>query len=78
MELWYLECLRRWVAHHGRSPVIRELSAMCKKSKTAVQSALVALEWKKCVTRVGGDGDDARRFVLTRRGEQLLAASRQA
>lgn len=63
MELWYLECLRRWIVSHRRSPVIHELAAFCGKSKTAVHSALVALEHKGYVTRVGGDGEDARRFV---------------
>lgn len=61
-ELWYLECLRRWIAAKGKSPVIRELAGFCRKSNTAVQSALAALEYKGYVTRVGGEGRLSRRF----------------
>lgn len=61
-ELWYLECLKRWIAAKGRSPVIRELARACRKSNTAVQSALQALESKGYVERVGGEGRLARRF----------------
>lgn len=65
MELWYLECLRRWITAKGRSPVIHELAAFCGKSKTATHSALVALEHKGYVTRVGGDSKYARCFRPT-------------
>lgn len=69
MELWYLECLRRWIKAHGRSPVIHELAAFCAKSRTAVHSALIALEHKGCVTRVGGEGPGSRRFVPVSRSK---------
>lgn len=63
-ELWYLECLRRWTKAYGRAPVIRELALFCKKSPTAVASALYALEYKRYVDRVGGEGRQGRRFKI--------------
>lgn len=61
-ELWYLECLRRWIAAKRDYPVVHQLAAFCRKSPTATHSALVALEHKGFVTRVGGDGRQSRRF----------------
>lgn len=59
MERWYLECLLIWTHHKGRSPMLRELAKWCRKSNTAVYSALVSLEHKGYLTR-----DKERRFVI--------------
>lgn len=58
LEAWYLECLRRWVVAYGRAPMIRELTAFCKRSISPVFSALVRLEEKGHVRRT-----DDRRFI---------------
>lgn len=64
MERWYLLCLRRWTAKRKCAPTLQALAGWCRKSPTAVYSALVSLEHKGYVTRVGGtDKKFARRFV---------------
>jgi DNA-binding IclR family transcriptional regulator len=55
MESWYLECLRVWTRKQKRAPWVHELAAWCRKSQTAVYSALVSLEHKGYVRRVGED-----------------------
>jgi hypothetical protein len=42
MEAWYVECLKRWSKAHRRAPAIHELAGYCKKSPTAVYSALLS------------------------------------
>lgn len=55
MEAWYLECLKTWTHRTNRAPWLHELAAFCKKSHTAVYSALISLEHKGWVRRVGVD-----------------------
>lgn len=68
MESWYLDCLRRWVAQRGKPPSCSALAGWVGKSKTAVYSAMVSLEHKGYVTRIGAkamDGDKRRgRFFV--------------
>jgi hypothetical protein len=63
-ESWYLDCLRTWISRRGgRSPSLIQLAGFCRKSRTAVYSALLSLENKGYVTRIGeeaADGDKRR------------------
>jgi hypothetical protein len=59
MEGWYLECLRRWIQATGSAPTLHELAHLCKRSRSAVYSALISLEYKGHVVR----GDNDRRFT---------------
>lgn len=68
MESWYLDCLVRWTTIKRRAPVLHELAAFCKRSQTAVYAALVSLEHKGYVGRVGGENKRlARRFAVLER-----------
>lgn len=71
MESWYLECLVRCTHKLRRAPVLHELAAFCKKSQTACYTALISLEHKGYVTRVGGAGDQRlkRRFCIVEVGQ---------
>lgn len=55
MEAWYLAALRQWGERMGEAPWIHELAAWLQKSNTAVYSALISLEHKGWVRRVGDD-----------------------
>lgn len=55
MEAYYLDCLRRWTHRMKRAPWVHELAAWVRKSHTAVYSALISLEHKGYVRRVGTD-----------------------
>lgn len=55
MEAWYLSALKQWTERMGRAPWLHELSAWLRKSNTAVYSALISLEHKGWVKRVGND-----------------------
>jgi predicted transcriptional regulator len=55
MEAWYLAALKLWTERTGDAPRIHELAGWLNKSPTAVYSALIALEHKGHVTRVGVD-----------------------
>lgn len=68
IELWYLECLKRWWRAKKRGPYLHELAHWTRRSKTAVYSALVSLEHKKYTTRVADGGDHDRCFKPTRAG----------
>lgn len=63
-----MDCLARWTAGNKRAPKLAELAAWCKKSPTAVYSALVSLEHKGHVGRVGGVGRASKRFRVIERG----------
>lgn len=65
MEGYYLQCLRVWSHRMRRAPWVHELAAFCHKSQTAVYSALISLEHKGWVRRVGADPTKKadRRFV---------------
>jgi hypothetical protein len=54
-ELHYLQCLQAWTKRRGRAPWVHELAAWVGKSSTAVYSALISLEHKGYVRRVGAD-----------------------
>lgn len=63
MESYYLECLIRWTGVMHRAPFVHELAGWLGKSKTAVYSALISLEHKGLVERVGKtDKAEDRRF----------------
>lgn len=53
MEAWYLACLKAWTHRMNRAPVLHELAHWVKKSTTAVYSAMISLEHKGWVKRVG-------------------------
>jgi len=55
MEAWYLAALKQWTERMGTAPWIHELAGWLGKSKTAVYSAMVSLECKGWVRRVGTD-----------------------
>lgn len=59
MEAWYLSCLIRWTEWKKRPPSVAELADWCKRSRTAVFSALVSLEHKGYLRR-----NAARKFVV--------------
>lgn len=63
MEAWYLAALVKWAKIKKRPPWVHELAGWLGKSNTAVYSALVSLEHKGYVRRVGkGDTRADRRF----------------
>jgi hypothetical protein len=65
-QTWYLDALRRWIAHFGTPPTLLELATWLERTTSPVYSALVALEGKGYVARAGGDerlDKRDRRFV---------------
>lgn len=61
-----MDCLRLWTHRMKRAPWVHELAAFARKSQTAVYSALISLEHKGWVRRVGGDPNKkaSRRFEV--------------
>ena len=65
MEGWYLRCLEVWWRHYGIAtpPTIDSMGEWLRKSRSAIYSALIALEHKGLVERVGGDSPHCNAFI---------------
>jgi DNA-binding GntR family transcriptional regulator len=63
VERWYYDAMIRWATARKEWPTVQQLATYTKRSTTPVYRALVRLEAKGYLVRVGTKGSHHRRFV---------------